>query len=151
MLALNLQVYTVPVVNCTRSDSCVECIDYYPNPLCGWCTLEHKCSRQSQCQNSHLAKRYIKEREQCITVRDIHPRHFTVGNSNTVSIHDTGLLIAHIISNFCSVSCTDDWLYVCVYNYVSPPLPPAPPPPPNSSASSEYDICAACPSSWREL
>ena len=57
LLALNLQVYTVPVVNCTRSDSCVECVDFYPNPLCGWCTLEQKCSRQSQCQNSHLTKR----------------------------------------------------------------------------------------------
>ena len=111
--------YTVPVVNCNRSDSCVECVDFYPNPLCGWCTLEHKCSRQSQCQNSHLAKRYIKERGQCITVNDIHPRQITVGNSNTVSIHDTGLLIAHIISNFCSVSCTDDWLYVCVYSNFS--------------------------------
>ena len=117
--------YTVPVVNCTSRDSCVECIDYYTsNPLCGWCTLEHKCSRQSQCQSSHLAERYIKEREQCITVSDIHPRQITVGNSNTVSTRRRAVDSTHVVGHcYTVISALDsnkkieqqfDQMFVCV-------------------------------------
>ena len=44
-----LQVFLYPLETCSTVTTCGECTE--AGPLCGWCTVENKCSRRSQCQN----------------------------------------------------------------------------------------------------
>ena len=39
-----------PIEECSSNVNCSSCVTN-ENPLCGWCVVENKCSRQSLCQN----------------------------------------------------------------------------------------------------
>ena len=74
---------------------CSSCVTN-GNPLCGWCVVENKCSRQSQCQNgnSTSSTRWIPiipsantttdTSSQCI-VNTITPNQFLVDDQQVVS------------------------------------------------------------------
>ncbi len=36
--------------------------------MCGWCSLEAKCSRQGLCKNKQLRNRWIQEDQQCLSI-----------------------------------------------------------------------------------
>ncbi len=61
-----LKVYQVPIEECSQHIDCTSCTNDL-NPLCGWCVVENKCSRQTQCQNSSLIKRWTQENTNCFT------------------------------------------------------------------------------------
>ena len=43
---------SIPLENCATNEDCTSCVNS-GNPLCGWCVLENKCSRQSQCRDGN--------------------------------------------------------------------------------------------------
>ena len=51
-------VLSVPLENCSSYLTCSECVAS-PDPLCGWCSVEAKCSQIIHCQNSDVIDRYI--------------------------------------------------------------------------------------------
>ena len=53
------EVVSVPLENCSSYLTCSECVASL-DPLCGWCSVEAKCSRVSDCQNSNMNGRYIE-------------------------------------------------------------------------------------------
>ena len=59
------QVFLYPLETCSESLTCDECVSSFP--LCGWCTVENKCSRVSQCLDSSQTGRWVQESDQCIT------------------------------------------------------------------------------------
>eukprot|EP00731_Ephydatia_muelleri_P030200 Em0021g723a len=54
-----LFVIEVPIEQCSNLTGCLSCV-VNVNPLCGWCTVEQKCSRRLQCQNSTLAGSWLQ-------------------------------------------------------------------------------------------
>ena len=52
------QVIGIPLEVCSSVATCRECVELN-DPLCGWCVIEGKCSRSSQCQDSNMAERYV--------------------------------------------------------------------------------------------
>ena len=64
MLPFPLQVSLYPLEICSNANTCGECTK--AGPLCGWCTVENKCSRRSQCQNSSKERRWVDSSDQCI-------------------------------------------------------------------------------------
>ncbi|XP_064399093.1 plexin-A1-like isoform X2 [Halichondria panicea] len=64
--ATNNSVFRVPIEECSQRMDCTSCTND-PNPLCGWCVVENKCSRQTQCQNSSLSSRWIQDNTICVT------------------------------------------------------------------------------------
>ena len=52
-------VLSVPLENCSSHLTCSECVASL-DPLCGWCSVEAKCSRVIDCQNSSVIDRYIE-------------------------------------------------------------------------------------------
>ena len=56
---LTSKVIQVPIEQCSNLTGCLSCV-VNVNPLCGWCTVEQKCSRRSQCQNSTLAGSWLQ-------------------------------------------------------------------------------------------
>ena len=53
------EVVSFPLENYSSYLTCSECAASL-DPLCGWCSVEAKCSRVIDCQNSGMNGRYIK-------------------------------------------------------------------------------------------
>ena len=85
------EVVSVPLENCSNYLTCSECAASL-DPLCGWCSVEAKCSRVSDCQNSDMNGRYIKNGQtgNCFDLVKVDPVEFItdliVGDTFEVSI-----------------------------------------------------------------
>lgn len=62
VLVVIMQIFTVPIDDCSSNTNtdCSSCVSS-GNPLCGWCVVESRCSRQFHCQNgsSNSSARWI--------------------------------------------------------------------------------------------
>ena len=63
----HIQVYRLPVEECSNFTDCSSCTTS-GGRLCGWCSVENKCSRISQCANSSRSLRWIQDGGRCLTV-----------------------------------------------------------------------------------
>ena len=70
----NAEVIRIPLENCSLLLTCGECAES-PDPLCGWCSVEARCSRVSLCQNSSVLDRYIGngQSDRCFTEVVVRP------------------------------------------------------------------------------
>eukprot|EP00731_Ephydatia_muelleri_P001990 Em0001g1990a len=72
----NTSVVQVPIELCSNFTDCQSCAANV-NPLCGWCTVEQKCSRRSLCQNSSVSGRWVQgSTSQCISITSVAPTKF---------------------------------------------------------------------------
>ena len=71
------EVVSVPLENCSSYLTCSECVASM-DPLCGWCSVEAKCSRVIDCQNSDMNGRYIKNGQtgSCFDTVTVDPAEF---------------------------------------------------------------------------
>ncbi|XP_047126643.1 plexin A3 isoform X2 [Hydra vulgaris] len=61
----------VSINNCTRRKTCLACLS---GSLCGWCTLENRCTLRSECSNNLEPLRFINETsDTCPSVINIVP------------------------------------------------------------------------------
>ena len=76
-----------PIANCASHPNCTSCLGN-GNPLCGWCVVENKCSKISECQNSDNNTRWIRaagtRTDQCLSI-SITPEQYVVDNPMSVS------------------------------------------------------------------
>ena len=63
------QVHRLPVEECSNFTDCSTCITE-GGLLCGWCSVENKCSRRPQCANSNSSDglRWVQRTDRCLTV-----------------------------------------------------------------------------------
>ena len=64
-----IQVIAIPVEDCGSFIDCTSCSSL-EDPLCGWCSIERKCSRRSECRNNNETKRWIQDQTMCIAIVD---------------------------------------------------------------------------------
>ena len=69
-----------PLETCSSSANCSSCVTN-SDPLCGWCSVESKCSRRSQCQNNNETMRYLTQGYQnsCMNTVMFDPPQFVSG------------------------------------------------------------------------
>ena len=75
------------IADCAPLLDCTSCLDSR-SPLCGWCVLERKCSRRSECQNSEDSAGWIQaaaraNTDQCPTIT-VSPEQYAVDNPQSV-------------------------------------------------------------------
>eukprot|EP00731_Ephydatia_muelleri_P021571 Em0014g162a len=79
-------VVQVPIEQCSSFTDCLSCAANV-NPLCGWCTVEQKCSRRSQCQNSTVSARWVQgSTSQCLSNTSVTPTTFTLERPTNISL-----------------------------------------------------------------
>ena len=63
------QIHRLPVEECSNFTDCSACIAN-GGLLCGWCSVENKCSRRPQCANSNSSDglRWVQTTDKCLTV-----------------------------------------------------------------------------------
>ena len=74
-----IQVIAILVEDCQSFRDCTSCTGL-GDPLCGWCSIENKCSRRSECSNYNETRRWIQVQLMCIANFDISP------NTNPVEV-----------------------------------------------------------------
>ena len=79
-----IQVLLYPLDSCGDSATCQECTAEGGHPLCGWCTVENKCSRSFQCQDSSEPRRWVTSSDQCISAT-VSPSQFILDSPTIVS------------------------------------------------------------------
>ena len=76
-----IQVIAIPVEDCESFRDCTSCSGL-GDPLCGWCSIEDKCSRRSECSNNNETRRWIQSRTMCIVNFAISPTTHPVEVTN---------------------------------------------------------------------
>ena len=75
-----------PIADCASHLDCTSCLGN-GTPLCGWCVVENKCSRMSECQNSEDSARWIQaaktNTDQCPTIT-VSPEQYIMDSPQTV-------------------------------------------------------------------
>ena len=67
-----IQVIPILVEDCQSLRDCTSCAASR-DPLCGWCSVEKKCSRRSQCSNNTETRKWIQEEDICLVNFAISP------------------------------------------------------------------------------
>ncbi|KAL5475131.1 hypothetical protein EMCRGX_G027190 [Ephydatia muelleri] len=79
-------VVQVPIEQCSSFTDCLSCAANV-NPLCGWCTVEQKCSRRSQCQNSAVSSRWVqRSTSQCPSKTIVTPTTFILERPTNITL-----------------------------------------------------------------
>eukprot|EP00731_Ephydatia_muelleri_P021675 Em0014g266a len=82
----NTSVVQVPIEQCSSFTDCLSCAASV-NPLCGWCTVEQKCSRRSQCQNSTVSARWVQgNTSQCLSNTSVTPTTYTLERPTNINL-----------------------------------------------------------------
>ncbi|XP_075926809.1 plexin-B3-like isoform X3 [Petromyzon marinus] len=81
----------VPVSSCRQHADCVSCVAAR-DPYCGWCVLEGRCSRRSECRSSDEPNRwrwsYDKE---CLRVEEVAPANISWVVQQEITLQVDGL------------------------------------------------------------
>ncbi|XP_065771244.1 plexin-B3 isoform X1 [Muntiacus reevesi] len=70
------QVARVPVAACPQLPDCSSCLQAQ-DPLCGWCVLQGRCTRKSQCRRATQPNQWLwtYENSLCLHIQSVLPAH----------------------------------------------------------------------------
>ncbi|UJR10757.1 hypothetical protein I4U23_014945 [Adineta vaga] len=68
--------------DCTSRLSCDECLSSSNNPLCGWCTINERCTLVNDCPSNS----WQQESNQCTHIVNVHPLKASVDHSQWINL-----------------------------------------------------------------
>uniref|UniRef100_A0A8C3GRE7 Plexin-B1 n=1 Tax=Cairina moschata TaxID=8855 RepID=A0A8C3GRE7_CAIMO len=69
----------VPILECSLYLDCESCLAL-KDPYCGWCVLQGRCSRRSECLRSRLSEQWLwsfNSTQQCLSVQSLTPANIS--------------------------------------------------------------------------
>nr|XP_010301969.1 PREDICTED: plexin-B1 isoform X2 [Balearica regulorum gibbericeps] len=72
-------VVKVPILECSLYVDCESCLAL-KDPYCGWCVLQGRCSRRSECLRSRLSEQWLwsfNSTQQCLSVQSLTPANIS--------------------------------------------------------------------------
>uniref|UniRef100_A0A8D2NI35 Plexin-B1 n=1 Tax=Zonotrichia albicollis TaxID=44394 RepID=A0A8D2NI35_ZONAL len=72
-------VVKVPIMECSLYLDCESCLAL-KDPYCGWCVLQGRCSRRSECLRSRLSEQWLwsfNSTQQCLSVQSLTPANIS--------------------------------------------------------------------------
>ncbi|KFO86448.1 Plexin-B1, partial [Buceros rhinoceros silvestris] len=69
----------VPILECSQYLDCESCLAL-KDPYCGWCVLQGRCSRRSECLRSRLSEQWLwsfNSTQQCLSVQLLTPANIS--------------------------------------------------------------------------
>uniref|UniRef100_A0A8C3PYF8 Plexin-B1 n=1 Tax=Chrysolophus pictus TaxID=9089 RepID=A0A8C3PYF8_CHRPC len=72
-------VLKVPILECSLYSDCESCLAL-KDPYCGWCVLQGRCSRRSECLRSGLSEQWLwsfNSTQQCLSVQSLIPANIS--------------------------------------------------------------------------
>nr|XP_013815798.1 PREDICTED: plexin-B1 isoform X2 [Apteryx mantelli mantelli] len=72
-------VVKVPILECSLYSDCKSCL-MLKDPYCGWCVLQGRCSRRSECLRSRLSEQWLwsfNSTQQCLSIQSLTPANIS--------------------------------------------------------------------------
>uniref|UniRef100_A0A8C3FQ00 Plexin-B1 n=1 Tax=Chrysemys picta bellii TaxID=8478 RepID=A0A8C3FQ00_CHRPI len=72
-------VVKVPIVECSQYLDCESCLTL-KDPYCGWCVLQGRCSRRSECSRSIVSEQWLwsfNSTQQCLSIQSLNPANIS--------------------------------------------------------------------------
>ncbi|KAJ0069817.1 hypothetical protein NL108_014738 [Boleophthalmus pectinirostris] len=94
----------VPVQECLKQPNCQSCVGLR-DPYCGWCVLEGRCTRRSECRRAEEKNGWLwSPRQQCLKIVSFFPPNLSCKKTQTVKINIPSLpVIGHSDRLHCKV------------------------------------------------
>ncbi|XP_056307346.1 plexin-B2b [Danio aesculapii] len=87
------KIVKVPVQACHLKQDCQSCVAQR-DPYCGWCVLEGRCSRRSECSRAEEKNGWLwSPNQQCVKIISFHPPNLSCLKSQQVEINVRSLPI----------------------------------------------------------
>uniref|UniRef100_A0A8C9U8X8 Sema domain-containing protein n=1 Tax=Scleropages formosus TaxID=113540 RepID=A0A8C9U8X8_SCLFO len=81
----------VPVEECDMMKDCKSCMDL-KDPYCGWCALEGRCTRKSDCRKAEEEKHWLwSPQNQCVEITSFQPPNLSCKKMQKVDINVASL------------------------------------------------------------
>nr|XP_061813289.1 plexin-B2-like [Nerophis lumbriciformis] len=81
----------VPVETCLQKKDCHSCVNMR-DPYCGWCVLEGRCTRRSECRRAEEKNGWLwSPRQQCVKIVSFYPPNLSCKKSQKVKINISSL------------------------------------------------------------
>ncbi|KAG7454750.1 hypothetical protein MATL_G00263040 [Megalops atlanticus] len=81
-----LKIAKVPVQECRLLESCSACMEPR-DPYCGWCVLEGRCTRKSDCKGAEQRNRWLwSPDQQCVKIESFNPPNMSCRKTQEVEI-----------------------------------------------------------------
>ncbi|KAL7867664.1 hypothetical protein SRHO_G00090480 [Serrasalmus rhombeus] len=81
------KVTKVPVQLCRLKTDCMSCMAQ-KDPYCGWCVLEGRCTRRSECSRAEEKNGWLwSSRKECVKIVSFHPPNLSCKKSQQVEIN----------------------------------------------------------------
>uniref|UniRef100_A0A669P0E7 Plexin B1 n=1 Tax=Phasianus colchicus TaxID=9054 RepID=A0A669P0E7_PHACC len=81
-------VLKVPILECSLYSDCESCLAL-KDPYCGWCVLQGRCSRRSECLRSGLSEQWLwsfNSTQQCLSVQSLTPANISREEKRNVTL-----------------------------------------------------------------
>ncbi|XP_010226964.1 PREDICTED: plexin-B1 [Tinamus guttatus] len=72
-------VVKVPILECSLYSDCESCLKL-KDPYCGWCVLQGRCSRRSECLRSRWSEQWLwsfNSTQQCLSIQSLTPANIS--------------------------------------------------------------------------
>uniref|UniRef100_A0A3Q3JHN6 Sema domain-containing protein n=1 Tax=Monopterus albus TaxID=43700 RepID=A0A3Q3JHN6_MONAL len=77
----------VPVQTCLQKRDCQSCVELR-DPYCGWCVLEGRCTRRSECRRAEEKNGWLwSPRQQCVKIVSFYPPNLSCKKTQKVKIN----------------------------------------------------------------
>ncbi|XP_056271825.1 plexin-B2b isoform X2 [Pseudoliparis swirei] len=77
----------VPVQTCLQKKDCQSCVELR-DPYCGWCVLEGRCTRRSECRRAEEKNGWLwSPRQQCVKIVSFYPPNLSCKKTQKVKIN----------------------------------------------------------------
>ncbi|XP_037111144.1 plexin-B2b [Syngnathus acus] len=81
----------VPVESCLQKKDCQSCVNMR-DPYCGWCVLEGRCTRRSECRRAEEKNGWLwSPRQQCVKIVYFYPSNLSCKKTQKVKINISSL------------------------------------------------------------
>uniref|UniRef100_A0AAX7TZF5 Sema domain-containing protein n=1 Tax=Astatotilapia calliptera TaxID=8154 RepID=A0AAX7TZF5_ASTCA len=104
-----IQITKVPVQTCLEMKDCQSCVGLR-DPYCGWCVLEGRCTRRSECRRAEEKNGWLwSPKQQCVKIVSFSPSNLSCRKTGKVQLC---LFLTQTVSDFlCSL------LFVSHFNH----------------------------------
>uniref|UniRef100_A0A672GXX2 Sema domain-containing protein n=1 Tax=Salarias fasciatus TaxID=181472 RepID=A0A672GXX2_SALFA len=76
----------VPVQTCLQKKDCQSCVELR-DPYCGWCVLEGRCTRRSECRRAEEKNGWLwSPRQQCVKIVSFYPPNLSCKKTDKVQL-----------------------------------------------------------------
>ncbi|KAL2093878.1 hypothetical protein ACEWY4_011190 [Coilia grayii] len=81
------KIIKIPVQSCGLKTDCQSCVGL-KDPYCGWCVLEGRCNRRSDCRRAEEKNGWLwSPKQQCVKIVSFHPPNLSCKKTQQVDIH----------------------------------------------------------------